>query len=118
MPKITNLRGRASAPIDVASTRGSSTSTPKPSPKVDKRHGLDADSWAEANQWVNVKSSNVAAIKYDWQKGKLHVRFNNGAEYIYDGVAKHVAKMMFTTTSMGKFVHRVLRDRYPTEGPL
>lgn len=72
----------------------------------------DADGWVETGNWVNVKSSNVARIRYDAEDHELYVDFKT-ASYIYYNVPKHVAKNMFNAISMGRFVWRRLRNRYP-----
>ena len=82
-----------------------------PGPKVDKRHRGGSLDWAESGRWVNVKSSNVSAIKYDRQRKHLYVRFHGNSEYRYRGVARNTAESMFTAVSMGKFVWHVLRKR-------
>jgi len=122
--RIINVTGRRSAsipaiktPVVAARTKAATRESIKlakselEGKRVDKRHKIGAEEWATEEKWVNVHSSNVTAIKYDWEKGELYVRFGS-SEYVYFGVAKNVAKMMFNTPSMGKFVHRVLRDRY------
>lgn len=80
--------------------------------KVDRRHQLDADDWASLGRWVNVKSSNVGAIKYDWDLRRLYVQFKNGSVYSYEGVHPVTARNMFNSASMGKFVWQRLRDKF------
>lgn len=81
--------------------------------RVDQRHRLTADEWAESGRWVRVKSSNVNGIAYDRKNSTLMVGFKDGSLYSYDGVPEVIAKGMFTASSMGKFVWRNLRDKYP-----
>lgn len=80
-------------------------------PKVDKRSQTDADGWARNGVWVNVKSSNVAGIRYDLVNKRLFVEFKIKDVYQYDIVPSYVAKSMFNCSSMGRFVHYVLKKR-------
>lgn len=84
---------------------------------------LDSDEWLKSGEWAVVKSSNVHAIRYDYPHRWLLVEFGGKPAkgggttsqdvYIYYGVPPEVAKRMFESHSMGKFVHQVLKkDRY------
>lgn len=88
-----------------------------PAPKV-KGYAGTASDWAlgvKYGRWVRVVSSNVARIKYDRVREVLHVEFKGSTptEYVYIGVPLTVAKAMFNAPSMGKFVHRRLKGKYP-----
>lgn len=90
------------------------TSTTNPPPKIEPGQTVDADEWAEAGAWVKVHSSNVKEIMYDKLAKELHVRFIGGnAHYKYLQVSPEVAKLMFRANSMGKFVWKRLRGKYP-----
>lgn len=87
--------------------------------RVDLRSRIsNVDTWAYSGKWVLVKSSNVKAIKYDVKLWKLYVRFKGGDIYIYNMAPPKLAKDMFLSPSMGKFVWAKLRDKLPTDGPL
>lgn len=73
---------------------------------------VTADEWVENPVWVNVASSNVAGISYDKENKNLFVEFSKGSVYVYYGVPKAIAKDMFLANSMGKFVHRYLKNKY------
>lgn len=81
--------------------------------RVDQRHRLTADEWAATGRWVRVKSSNVQSISYDRKEATLLVAFKNGSTYAYGNVPEMVAKGMFAASSMGKYIWRNIRDRYP-----
>ena len=73
---------------------------------------LSADQWLKAGKWVNVTSSNVAAILYVWKWGTLYVRFKGGSEYRYAAVPKRTAKDFYHATSMGKFLAYRIKGNY------
>jgi hypothetical protein len=89
---------------------------PKPT-KVDLRHKvLNASAWIRTGKWVNVRSSNVKSIQYDFVTKTLHVEFKDkaggGRVYAYWNVPQFTAKAMFNSPSMGKFVWKRLRGKY------
>jgi hypothetical protein len=79
---------------------------------------FEARDWLEGGFWVEVRSSNVAAIRYDAKLLELYVKFKGGAVYPYSGVHEVKAAMMYNCSSMGRFVHQYLKNRHPTRGPL
>lgn len=83
--------------------------------RVDQRHRLTADEWAESGRWVRMKSSNVSGIAYDRKNNTLMVGFKDGSLYKYSNVPEVIAKGMFAADSAGRYVWRALRDRYPYE---
>lgn len=82
-------------------------------PKVDKRSRSTLDDWLEGGEWTLVKSSNVAAIRFDLGQQKLWVAFKGGGVYVYSEVSTWAAKEMYTASSMGKYVWAKLRGIYP-----
>lgn len=75
---------------------------------------LGADGWIEAGVYVKVESSNVAAIKYVKGRDELHVEFKakgrgKNPRYAYHGVPEELARRMFLSESMGRFVWENLR---------
>lgn len=95
-----------------------SSKTPKEAPNVDKRAKLDADGWMDSGRWVGVKSSNVAGIRYNRPMKRLYVEFKGkkgspDSVYQYDGVPPQTARAMFGTGSMGSFVWKRLRGKFP-----
>lgn len=86
--------------------------TQRPAPRVDRRSGLDDDSWVATGSWVGVKSSNVAQIQYDQENRRLHVAFRGGQTWRYEQVPEGVARLMFNCSSMGAFVSRYLKGKF------
>lgn len=81
--------------------------------RVDFRSGVDsATEFVTSGRWVLVKSSNVKRIMYDRHQQRLVVEFLNGGVYEYLGVARRIAREMYTASSMGRYVWRRLRDKY------
>lgn len=78
-----------------------------------KKRVIGVEDWIDNGEWVRVKSSNVAGIKYDFRQNQLYVEFLGGAIYLYSGVPIAKARLMFLANSMGKFVWRALRGRHP-----
>jgi len=74
---------------------------------------LSANQWIERKIWARVESSNVNRIRYDIDVQELYIEFNGGTVYLYRQVPSHVASDMFNTDSMGKFVHRRLKNNFP-----
>lgn len=74
-----------------------------------------AGEWTKVPRWVRVVSSNVARIKYDRLREVLHVEFKGSppSEYVYIGVDQKTAAAMFNAPSLGRFVHRRLKGKYP-----
>ena len=63
--------------------------------------------------WASVDSSNVDALKYDAQGGNLHVRFKNGAEYIYEGVDPESVEALYHASSVGRELNENIIGSYP-----
>lgn len=80
-------------------------------PKVDHRFhiGGSAEAWINSGQWLPVRSSNVAEIKYDKLNRRLYVMFKRGGVYFYSGVTPQRAKKFFHT---GSFGHEVWELRW------
>lgn len=53
--------------------------------------------------YVNVSSSNVAAVGYDEETSTLGVKFLNGSEYHYSGVPKSVYEGLLSAASVGGY---------------
>lgn len=92
--------------------RGVAKATTKPGSKVDKRSQTGAPAWAKSGRWVNVKSSNVLAIKYDKAEKRMWVRFKGGDEYCCLNFPYNAAVAYFNADSMGKYHWRLRRRGY------
>ena len=82
----------------------------KTAPRILDRD-INADEWVKGDQWVGVRSSNVAAIMYKPEDEDLFVTFNNGSIYQYVGVPIEIAHNMFNASSLGKYVRQILVKR-------
>ena len=59
---------------------------------------------------MKVQSSTISEINYD---GKLlTVTFNNGSEYVYEGVPAKIYEDFFKAESKGKYFHENINYRY------
>ena len=54
-------------------------------------------------EYVNVASSNIAAVGYDEGSNTLGVRFLNGSEYHYFGVPRSIFDGLRSAGSVGRF---------------
>lgn len=70
------------------------------------------DEIANPGPWVNVVSSRMVAIRYDYGLRAIFVQFNSGAYYIYESVPLAVWWRFRRSASKGKFIDRVLNS-YP-----
>lgn len=76
------------------------------------------DYFRDPSVWVSVASSNVSAIAFrpvqdEGDEPIMGVRFRNGIEYHYSGVAESVYQGMLAAQSKGNYVWVHLRDKYP-----
>ena len=59
---------------------------------------------------MKVQSSTISEINYD---GKLlTVIFNNGREYVYEGVSEKIYEDFSKAESKGKYFHENINHRY------
>ena len=59
---------------------------------------------------MKVQSSTISEINYD---GKLlTVTFNNGREYVYEGVSEKIYEDFSKAESKGKYFHENINYRY------
>lgn len=58
--------------------------------------------------WVAMNSSRLTEARYDRGLEQVHVRFREGAIYVYDGVPENIWRNFRRSASPGKFVNRVL----------
>ena len=90
-------------------------------PRIDLRSRISDDKeWLYGGEWVLVRSSNVHSLRYDSRATRLYVQFGGKknkksggtspiSTYEYFDVSPGVAKRMFMSASMGRFVHEVLK---------
>ena len=59
---------------------------------------------------MKVQSSTISEINYD---GKLlTITFNNGSEYVYEGVSVKIYEDFSKAESKGKYFHENINHRY------
>jgi hypothetical protein len=64
--------------------------------------------------WIKLLSSHLNATAYD-EYGVLHIRFNNGDEYIYHDVTYDIFEDLCKASSPGKYFHSFIRNNYKSE---
>jgi lysyl-tRNA synthetase class 2 len=62
---------------------------------------------------MHVESSAIQDIRYDEERAKLFVTFNDGDEYVYVGVPGEVHRSFVDSDSKGRFFAYEIRDQYP-----
>ncbi len=62
---------------------------------------------------MQVESSAIHDIRYDEERAKLFVKFNDGDEYVYVGVPGEVHRSFVDADSKGQFFAFEIRDQYP-----
>ena len=58
-------------------------------------------------------STAIASHRYDPRRRALFIRFQNGGEYLYDGVPETVGLGLAGAVSKGRFFQDRILDRYP-----
>lgn len=64
--------------------------------------------------WIEVDSSNVAAVSFNFFTGVLHIKFHDGSVYAYEGFTVDAWLAFARAESKGKFVAQHIRNKYPT----
>ena len=62
---------------------------------------------------MHVDSAAIRDIRYDEDREKLFVTFQDGDEYVYVGVPGEVHRSFVEADSKGRFFAYEIRDRYP-----
>jgi len=63
-------------------------------------------------EWSAVLSTNIDMIGYDEENSELHVRFNSGAEYVYNEVPPAVYQEFLDAESKGRYLNERIKGRY------
>jgi len=63
-------------------------------------------------EYTQVESSNIAAVKYDEAEQTLFVVFTSGGHYAYSNVPKSVHDGLMDAESVGKFFHARIRNEF------
>lgn len=66
-------------------------------------------------EWQQVSSSNIEAVKYDPENQTAFVRFLSGSTYAYKGVPEHEFENLRTAPSVGSYLNRNYKNVYPYE---
>ena len=66
-------------------------------------------------EWVNVVSSDLAAVFYDDEESSLYIRFKNGSIYKYFGVLKCKYEYLLNATSKGRYFNANIKHCYRYE---
>lgn len=59
-----------------------------------------------------VNSSHFAAVGYDPDGRKMHIRFQNGSTYEYGGVPEHDYRQLLNAKSAGIHFHRHVKKAF------
>ena len=62
---------------------------------------------------MDVHSAAIQKIRYERERCKLFVRFQDGDEYVYVGVPEDVHRSFAHSPSKAHFFTAEIRDRYP-----
>ncbi|WP_152365220.1 KTSC domain-containing protein [Microlunatus speluncae] len=60
-----------------------------------------------------VSSSSIRAVGYDDEHGRLFLEYTNGGRYVHFGVPASVYRDLLAAESIGAYVNRVIKPRYP-----
>ena len=60
-----------------------------------------------------VSSSDVHSVGYDENARELHVKFQSGRTYAYEGVLPHVFQIVKSADSVGGHIHSHIKPTYP-----
>jgi hypothetical protein len=62
-------------------------------------------------QRTQVQSSNIKSIGHDRKTKQLHVEFNSGKVYCYEGVTDEEHKALMGASSKGSHFHKHIKSR-------
>ena len=60
-----------------------------------------------------VSSSNIKSVGYDPDSTLLEIEFHDGSIYQYSKVPQSVHTALMTAASLGSFLHKNIRGKYP-----
>ena len=61
---------------------------------------------------VNVNSSTIESVSYDYDNHSFYVNFTNGREYVYGNVPAETYAKFLEADSKGKFLHESIIGKY------
>jgi hypothetical protein len=62
---------------------------------------------------VPVVSSSINSVGFDPETSNLYVAFNNGSTYEYEGVPPEIFAELVNSMSIGAYLNKNIRNRYP-----
>lgn len=68
---------------------------------------------SEDDEITPARSSNVGGYRYDAAKQELHVRFNSGGRYVYEGVPQSTYDELTAAESPGGYLQRNVAKSFP-----
>lgn len=63
---------------------------------------------------LNINSSIISTVGYDYQSCILEIKFKRGATYHYTNVPSFVVCQLLFSESVGSFFMRNIKDKYQT----
>jgi len=60
-----------------------------------------------------VSSSNLESVGYDPDSAMLEIEFHDGSIYQYSGVPQDVHTALMAAASLGSFLHKHIKGKYP-----
>ncbi len=60
---------------------------------------------------ISIRSSNIVSVGYDSVSETLEIEFENGV-YQYSGVSEAVHSGLMSASSVGRYFHRNIKDKY------
>lgn len=66
-------------------------------------------------QRERVNSSDIQSVGYDSSARLLEIEFHSGGIYQYSTVPANIYHELMSAPSHGRYFHRYIRNRYPTQ---
>lgn len=66
-------------------------------------------------EWEDVESSNILAIAFDAETGRICVRFKDESAWAYDDCSKELFERFRLAPSVGKFFHANIKNSHASE---
>lgn len=64
-------------------------------------------------EWISVSSTAIRKIGYDSTSSRMYIDFEDSDPYYtYCGVPQHVFKQFVSASSVGRYYHQYIKDKY------
>ena len=64
-------------------------------------------------EWVNVRSSAIRKIGYDFSSNRMYIDFEDSDPYYtYCGVPEDIFRSFVSAGSVGRYYHHYIKDKY------